>query len=185
MKLGLTSGIVKLADHDPQWEIIAAQTIEQLCKIFGSTAKDIQHIGSTAIKTIKAKPIIDIAVAVDNFEEFESLIPELERNGFSYHGWFLVERITVLNVYEEIESGDKICTHHIHIVKVGSKEWNDHIVFRDYLTAHLSVAKTYEAIKVRLASECTYDEGRKKYNEGKNAFITQIQKNAVEWSCQS
>jgi len=121
MKLGLTSGMVEIVGHEPQWEVIAAQTIKQLRNIFAPAAKDIQHIGSTAIKTIKAKPIIDIAVAVDDFREFEPLVPELERNGFSYRGWFLYERITVLNVYEGSKSGDKICTHHIHIVKVNSK----------------------------------------------------------------
>ena len=181
MKLGLKSNVVELADHEPQWEIIAAQTIEKLWSIFGPTAKDIQHIGSTAIKNIKAKPMIDIAVAVDDFEEFESLIPELEFNGFSYRGWFLIERIYVLNMYEELKSGDKICTHHIHIVKTGSRDWNDHINFRDYLNTHPSVANTYEAIKVELSCKKPYDEGRKKYNDAKNSFIKQTLKDAAVW----
>ena len=58
MRLGLRSGTVELVDHDLRWEMIAAQTIEQLWSVFNSTAKDIQHIGSTAIKGIKAKPMI-------------------------------------------------------------------------------------------------------------------------------
>jgi GrpB-like predicted nucleotidyltransferase (UPF0157 family) len=52
MVLGLKCGVVELADHDPEWEIIAAKTIEQLWNVFGSAAKDIQHSGSTAIKGV-------------------------------------------------------------------------------------------------------------------------------------
>jgi len=110
---------------------------------------------------------------------------ELGSNGFSYRGWFLVERITVLNVYEELKSGEKVTTHHIHIVKVDSSDWNNHINFRDYLNAHPSIAKAYEAIKVKLASEHPYDEDRKKYNDGKNDFINQTLKYAAEWLRQS
>lgn len=181
MSLGLKRNMIVLMDHDPKWEELAKQTVQLLWKIFGPAAKDVQHIGSTAIKTIKAKPIIDIAVAVDHFNEFELLIPDLERNGFSYRGWFIAERITVLNVYDEIKTGETTTTHHIHVVKVGSKEWNDHIRFRDYLNTHPSAAKTYEEIKTKLASKRPYDEDRKKYNEGKNEFIKQTLIEAAAW----
>ncbi|MDR1263696.1 MAG: GrpB family protein [Oscillospiraceae bacterium] len=183
MPLGLKRNIVELIDHDAEWEKLANQTIQRLGEIFGSTAKDIQHIGSTSIKNIKAKPIIDIAVAVNDFEKFKPFISKLESNGFSYHGWFLVERIIVLNVYEDLKSGERVTTHHIHIVKVDSSEWKNHIKFRDYLNAHPSAAKTYEAIKVKLASEHPYDEGRKSYNNGKNDFIIHILNDVTTWLC--
>jgi len=184
MGLGLSSGITELVEYDPEWEKIATNTIEKLWNIFKSTAKDIQHIGSTAIKNIKAKPIIDIAVAVDDFSKFELLIPELECKGFSYHGWFIPERITVLNVYKKLKPNYKVCTHHIHIVIVDSKEWNEHLNFRNYLNKHPAIAKTYEALKIRLAIEHPVDVGREKYNEGKKGFIRQIQKDAAVWACQ-
>ena len=180
MEIGLKSSEVELSDYDPQWEEVAKRTMEKLWDIFKSTAKDIQHIGSTAIR-IKAKPIIDIAVAVYSFNDFESLIPELECNHFSYRGWFIPERITVLNVYGESKTGDRICTHHVHIVKVDSKEWNDHINFRDYINAHPAIAKTYEELKIKLALKHPYDEGRVKYNDGKNDFIVETLKDAATW----
>ena len=181
MSLGLKQNIVELVDHDVKWKIFANQTIQLLWKIFGSTAKDIQHIGSTSIPNIKAKPIIDIAISVEDFKRFEPLIPALEKNGFSYRGWFLVERIMVLNVYKETEASGKIITHHVHVVKADSKEWNDHINFRDYLNAHPSVASEYEVIKTELASIHPYDEERIKYNEGKNDIICKILNNAIAW----
>ena len=185
MSLGLKRNIVELVEHDSEWEKIATQTIQKLWQIFGSAAIDIQHIGSTSIVNIKAKPIIDIAVAVNDFEKFEPLISELEHNGFSYRGWFIFERITVLNVYEELESGDRITTHHIHIVIYNSRDWHEHIIFRDYLNACPSVAKTYETIKTELALKHPYDEDRRNYNDGKNDFIKQTLKDAVAWLHQS
>lgn len=181
MSLGLKRNTVELVDHDTAWEQRANQTIQRLQEIFGPAAKDIQHIGSTSIKTIKAKPIIDIAVAADDFENFEPLIPQLENSGFSYRGWFLVDRITVLNVYEELPSGDRVTTHHIHIVKADGGDWNNHIIFRDYLSAHPFVAKAYEALKIKLASQYPCDQDRKKYNDGKRDFIVQALNDAAAW----
>lgn len=68
MQLGLKRGTVQLEPHDKQWEKVAVQTIEKLKSILGKDAIDIQHIGSTAIPAIKAKPIIDIVVGVDDFK---------------------------------------------------------------------------------------------------------------------
>jgi len=81
MAIGLKRGSVELADHDPEWEQIARETIGQLWRVFGSVAKDIQHVGSTAIKEIKAKPIIDIAVAVESFEAVSGVFPRLDKIG--------------------------------------------------------------------------------------------------------
>lgn len=63
--IGLKRGTVQLCEHKKEWEIEAQNTIARLKEILGDVIKDIQHVGSTSILTIKAKPIIDIAVAVD------------------------------------------------------------------------------------------------------------------------
>ena len=69
MSLGLKRGTVQLEPHDKQWDEAAIQTIKILKSILGDDAIDIQHIGSTAIQAIKAKPIIDIAVGVTDFDK--------------------------------------------------------------------------------------------------------------------
>ena len=66
--IGLKRGTVMLCEHEKEWEIEAQNTIFRLKNILGSVIKDIQHVGSTSIPSIKAKPIIDIALAVDCFE---------------------------------------------------------------------------------------------------------------------
>ena len=65
--IGLKRGTVKLCEHEKEWEFEAQNTISRLKQILGNVIKDIQHVGSTSILSIKAKPIIDIAVAVDVF----------------------------------------------------------------------------------------------------------------------
>ena len=67
--IGLKRGTVQLCEHEKEWEIEAQNTIARLKEILGDLIKDIQHVGSTAILTIQAKPIIDIAVAVDEFDD--------------------------------------------------------------------------------------------------------------------
>jgi GrpB-like predicted nucleotidyltransferase (UPF0157 family) len=82
--IGLKKGIVKLYKHKKQWKKIASDTILSLFEVFGEKAVDIQHVGSTSIVHIKAKPIIDIAVAVNNFDNVKLLIPSLEDIGVIY-----------------------------------------------------------------------------------------------------
>ena len=86
MTLGLKRGTVHLEPHDKQWDEIAAQTIKTLKSILGDDAIDIQHIGSTAIPAIKAKPIIDIVVGTTDFERIMSHNEQLQKKGIFYRG---------------------------------------------------------------------------------------------------
>ena len=182
MVLGLNRGVIKLVEHDPKWKNAANETIKQLWQIFGSVAKDIQHIGSTAIENIKAKPIIDIGVLINDFLEVEELYSELENNGFSNRGLLLNRQSMVFSMGEDIPPDDRITTHYIHIVKSDDTDWRNYVIFRDYLNANASVAKAYEALKIRLASEYTYDKGRLKYTSDKSSFIDQTLYDALIWS---
>ena len=82
--IGLKRGTVQLCEHEKEWEIEAQNTIARLKEILGDGIKDIQHVGSTSILTIKAKPIIDIAIAVDNFDDILAYEKELKDAGFYY-----------------------------------------------------------------------------------------------------
>lgn len=181
MAVGLKRGVVELTDHDIEWEILAADTIERLWHIFGSTAKDIQHVGSTAIKAIKAKPIIDIAVAVEDFAKVEALTPTLESNGFMKRNWYDDTQM-IFAVGYDVPTDDRVTTHFIHIVKTNSTGWNEYIDFRDYLNANSCIAKEYENLKTRLAAENPYDPGREKYLAGKHGFVAAKIEEARIWT---
>lgn len=176
--LGLKRGVVKLYDHEKEWEIEARNTISRLRRILGNVIKDIQHVGSTSIPSIKAKPIIDIALAVDDFEDILAFDEELRANGFFYRPDPQVPIKNQLlfacgSVYEG--TGD-LQTHFIHVVRTNSMDWINYINFRDYLNSSPSVAKEYEKLKVSLALQ---DSSREKYLSGKHDFIVYTLRKAL------
>ncbi|GHU36831.1 hypothetical protein FACS1894105_07860 [Clostridia bacterium] len=178
--IGLRHGTVELADHDPEWENIAAETIQRLSRVLGSAAKDIQHVGSTAIRGIKAKPIIDIAVAVDNFAEVEALTPALEAVEFVYRKKEF-EDTQLLYARGDYSAPDGIVTHFVHVVKTDSRDWSNYLNFRDYMNAHPEDACKYEVLKMRLAAENPTDSDREKYTVGKHDFIVEMLQIAQIW----
>ena len=179
--LGLKRGAVRLYDHEKEWEIEAQNTISRLKGILGNIIKDIQHVGSTSILSIKAKPIIDIAVAVDAFDDILAFEKELRCAGFYYRpGAQASIRDQLLfacgSFYEG--TGD-LQTHFIHVVLTNSMDWMNYINFRDYLNSTPSVAKEYESLKISLALQSPTDSGREEYVRGKHDFIADILRKAL------
>lgn len=179
--IGLKRGTVKLCKHEKAWEVEVQNTIVRLRKILGDVIKDIQHVGSTSIFTIKAKPIIDIALAVDDFDDILAFEKELRDDGFYYRPNAQASLRNQLlfargNYYDG--SGD-LQTHFIHVVLTGSMDWINYINFRDYLNNTPPVAKAYEDLKVSLAEQAPIDGGREKYLKGKHDFIVYTLRKAL------
>ena len=131
--IGLKRGTVKLFNHEKEWELEAQRTIFRLHKILGTAARDIQHVGSTSILTIKAKPIIDIAVAVDNFKDVLALESELKNDGFYYCPNANLKDQLLFACGSYYDGTGDLQTHFIHVVIADSMEWINYINFRDYL----------------------------------------------------
>lgn len=179
--LGLKRGTVQLYEHEKEWEIEAQNTIVRLKGILGDVIRDIQHVGSTSILTIKAKPIIDIAIAVDKFDDILVYEKELKDAGFYYRPnaqASLPDQLLFAcgNFYEG--TGD-LQTHFIHVVLWESMDWINYINFRDYLNKTPSAAKEYEELKVSLAQQAPIDSGREKYLKGKHDFIVYTLRKAL------
>ena len=175
MSLGLKRGIVQLEPHDKQWDEIALQTIKTLKSILGDDAIDIQHIGSTAIQAIKAKPIIDIAVGVTDFDKMMLHNEQLQQEGIFYRGSDVESQL--LYVMGDMEGDTR--THHIHVVKWNDNAWNNYINFRDYLNAFPQKAKEYDLLKLKLAKQ--YASNRILYTSGKQELIDKLLIEAKEW----
>ena len=165
MPLGLKRGTVQLEAHDKQWDEIAIFIIKTLKSILGDDVIDIQHIGSTAIPVIKAKPIIDIVVGVTNFERVMLHNEQLQKEGIFYRGSDVEYQI--LYVMGDMEKD--IRTHHIHVVKWNETEWKNYIHFRDCLNANENIALQYERVKEELESK--YADDRVAYTNGKQEMI--------------
>ena len=168
-------GTVYLEPHQEEWERAAEETIQTLKNILGSVAVDIQHIGSTSIRTISAKPIIDIAIAVNDYELILSKRDELEKAEIVFR--FDERPDQLLFVMGDFEKDTR--SHHIHVVLYGSDEWNNYINFRDYLNSSIEAAKEYEAVKLRLAEQ--YPDDRIAYTDGKQEVINKLLEEARVW----
>ena len=175
MIIGMKRGTVYLEPHQAEWERVAEETIQTLKSILGSIAADIQHIGSTSIRTISAKPIIDIAVAAKDFDGILSMREELRQNGIIYR--FEESTGQLLFVMGDFEKDTR--SHHIHVVLYGSDEWNNYINFRDYLNSNMEAAREYEAVKFSLAEQ--YPDDRIAYTDGKQEVIDRLLVEARVW----
>lgn len=174
-KIGLKRGTVALLPHQMAWERNAENTIKTLKELLGEAAVDIQHVGSTAILAIHAKPIIDIAVGIREMEDIVPYIDLLAQHDIIDRGEDVSgQRLFVMGDFE-----NDTRTHHIHVVKYKSTEWRHYINFRDYLNAYPEKAMLYDACKQNLAQQFADDRGH--YTEGKQELITQLLKEADVW----
>ena len=163
--IGLESGVVKLAAYSAEWKRVFELERASLQAVVGSYALDIQHVGSTSIPGMLAKPIIDIAIAVNDFEEARVCIRPVEGLGYEYRGELGIPRRHYF-----VKGDPRI--FHLHVVEINSMEWQNHLLFRDYLCQHPDLAKEYAELKTRLASQ--YPSDRLAYLDGKAPFIERV-----------
>ena len=124
--LGLPSGQIQLSPYEPGWQILFLEERDRLQASIGEYILDIQHIGSTSIPGMPAKPILDIGIAVTNFEEAVRCIPPMEKLGYRYKGENGIPR------RHYFVKGDPR-TFHVHMVEIESEGWRSNLLFRDYL----------------------------------------------------
>jgi len=165
--IGLKRGVVELRTHNPQWEELFKQEKELISSVIADFLVDIQHIGSTAIPNIVAKPIIDIAVAIDSLDNIEKIIPPLKNIGFIYRG---EQGIPDRHMF--VKGGENYRTHHLHVMQKDHYEWDKHILFRDFLKKHSNDAKQYSELKKLLFIR--FGNDREKYTDSKSEFIQNI-----------
>ncbi len=163
--IGLKRGMVELLPYTAEWRRLFEEENARLRAAVGSYVLDIQHVGSTAIPGMTAKPIIDIGIAVMDFEEAQVCISPIEQLGYEYRGEQGVPR------RHYFVKGDPR-THHIHMNEIGSRDWKDQLFFRDYLIQHPDLAREYAELKNELARRFPTD--REAYLEGKAPFVDRV-----------
>ncbi|KAA0948536.1 GrpB family protein [Sporosarcina sp. ANT_H38] len=169
--LGLNKNVVTLVEHSNNWKALFKVEKDQLNAIIGEHVVDIQHIGSTAIDGIAAKPLLDILVGVKSMEEVQKFDKHKLKEATYYHlGRVKIEGKEVFAKFSNLEALTK--THVLHVVEYGGDWWQKHTFFRDYLNEHPEVAKQYEELKKELAEAFPTDE--RTYTDGKKNFIDKI-----------
>ena len=166
--MGLKIGTVRLEKHNSVWKIEFEREKEKLREIFNDYAISIEHVGSTSVPKISAKPIIDIAVGVNNLKNV-SVIKEMFSNHSDYS---LKENSEDGEILVVKRLREDYTTHLIHIMELNSDRYKDTILFRDYLINFSKERNEYEKLKTELASK--YSDDRKSYTRSKNKFISEV-----------
>jgi len=161
---------VKMANYDPNWPTLFEKEKNLILGAVGCIVVGIEHIGSTAVPGLEAKPIIDILVAVSHLSDARRCIEPLKVLGYEYQ-----PRLEA-DIPERRFFGKGVPPreqhYHLHMVELRSDFWERHLLFRDYLRAHPEVAQEYQRLKTQLAAE--YGRNREGYTEAKTPFIESI-----------
>lgn len=168
--LGQHKTDINVIPYQSHWKFLFEREADLLRSTLGDKALRIEHIGSTSIPGMVAKPIIDIMVAVKSLKEAEELIPVLESNGYEYRTPDTVlERMFFVK-----ESSPMYRTHHLNLTQRDSGFWENQLTFRDYLRVHAEIASEYGDLKKRLAE--TYAHTHQLDPDGKTEFVSRVLK---------
>lgn len=167
----LTEGMkmreVVVVPYDPKWSEMFERESERIRHALEETVVAVHHIGSTAIPSIYAKPIIDLLVQVRDIASVDEQNAQMVSLGYEAMGEFGI----VGRRYFRKERLQKR-THHVHVFAVGSAQVERHLAFRDYLIGHPDAAQAYSKLKRTLARE--YSTDIEKYVDGKGGFIKAV-----------
>ncbi|UNO50799.1 GrpB family protein [Alicyclobacillus acidoterrestris] len=165
---------VELHDYTPTWRSRFEREQKVLAEALGDVALDIQHVGSTSVPGLCAKPIIDIIVGVRSLKQFSVCdIRTLEQLGYVFRGDAgIAGRLF-------FRKGVPRAQFHLSVVAKDGEQWTKHVLFRDYLRHHESDAKAYASLKMTLASQYSHD--RTTYTSRKGPLIAAILRKAYRW----
>lgn len=168
---------IVISDHDPNWSTLFEQERARVQDALGARALTVEHVGSTSVAGLAAKPIIDLLVGVADLEEARShCVEPIKALGYAY-----------LPEYESWLPGELFFrkgppgpwTHHLHMMEPSHPRWDDFVLFRDYLRTHPDVARAYATIKRELAA--SFKDDIAGYRNGKSGFVETTMADARAW----
>ena len=165
--MGLVNGSVKLENVYDTSKVIFEKEKKKLTDIFNENLFEIEHVGSTAVKGLSAKPIVDIAVGINSFNELDKYMSKLNKEytvkeNLDYNEILLIKE----------NQNETFCL--IHIIPINDIRYKNMIRFRDILINNNDILKDYEKLKQELA--INYSNDRKAYTKAKNKFIEKVLK---------
>jgi len=161
--------------HSRAWHDAFLDEANAIMHALGATVVDLQHIGSTAIRNIAAKPTIDMLLFVRDLDELDGKTDALEAMKYEAKGEFGI----VGRRYFRKDDAQGVRTHHLHAFRSGDPEGVRHIAFRDYMNAQPDCASAYGQLKLTLAARHANDA--EAYMDGKYAFVKEHERKALAW----
>lgn len=163
---------VHLEPYDSSWPAAFERERELLQPVLEPwLTGPIEHIGSTAVPGLLAKPVIDIMAAVEGLDASRGALPVVEDVGYRYAPY----RPEVMHWFCKPSPSHR--THHLHLVPFGSRLWIERLAFRDYLRRNRATAEAYAELKTELARRHEFD--REAYTDAKSPFVRRVVERAL------
>jgi GrpB-like predicted nucleotidyltransferase (UPF0157 family) len=167
--------MIYLAPYNSEWPAIFEAEKEVLLKTLGHHIVAFEHIGSTSIPAIHAKPIIDIMIGVECLHDVnDAVISALIAQGYNYIKQYEVNM--PYRRYFQKKNKDGVRTHQIHLVEIKNEFWRRQLLFRNYLRDHPDAAQRYEKLKLELAQQFS---DTNEYASAKSEFCNEIYAKAL------
>jgi GrpB-like predicted nucleotidyltransferase (UPF0157 family) len=166
---------IRVVEYDPAWPAMAAAEIRRIEAAVGETVVRVDHVGSTAVPGLAAKPIIDLQLSVDALEPRARYARPLEGLGYLFAPDPESPDLHFFGLPAE-----RPRTHHLHVCAAGGEHEHRHLALRDYLRAHPDEVEEYAALKRDLVAR--YPEDRLAYIDGKDRYVAALEGRALAWS---
>jgi GrpB-like predicted nucleotidyltransferase (UPF0157 family) len=167
----MPSPAVRLVPYDSTWPLEFSAEADRIAHACQDLPLKLEHIGSTSVPGLAAKPVIDILAGRPGNVSGERYVATFKGIGYEHKGAF---GIPGRNYFRRGSPR----THHVHLVSWSSDLWRDHLLFRDYLRSHADIAREYETLKRELATLYLHD--REQYTDAKGPFIRSIVRRALD-----
>ncbi len=172
---------IKIFDYDPQWSLVFTALERVLETALGNLALSIEHVGSTSVPKLAAKPIIDIDVVIESNARLPEAIQSLAGLGYFHEGDLgIAGREAFGRQGQDVPrdgTGRTWPNHHLYVCVQDSEELARHLAFRDYLRENPAAVLVYEKLKRQLAQQFPHDIDL--YIEGKRTFVEEILERAI------
>jgi GrpB-like predicted nucleotidyltransferase (UPF0157 family) len=169
--------MIKLVAYDPEWPAMFEVEAGEIRRLFGGLALEVEHVGSTAVPGLSAKPVIDIQISVVSLATLDPHLGLLASLGYVHVPLGDFDR--VYPFFQKPASWP--CTHHVHLCESGSEQEARHLAFRDHLRGHPETARQYLELKQSLAAQHhgATQESRESYSLAKTSFVEAVLQNAM------
>jgi GrpB-like predicted nucleotidyltransferase (UPF0157 family) len=166
---------VRIAAYDADWPVRAVEELRRIEEALGAVAVRLEHIGSTAVPGLAAKPILDLQLSVADIGQQARYVEPLEQLGYLF-----VAAPQSPDQHFFAMPPERPRSHHLHVCEAGSRNELRHLAVRDFLRAHEGEAATYAALKRELVARQPRD--RLAYMAGKEAYVAALEARALAWA---
>jgi GrpB-like predicted nucleotidyltransferase (UPF0157 family) len=166
---------IRIVPPDPGWAARARAELDRVAEALGPVALRLEHVGSTAVPGLAAKPILDLQASVADIAARRRYVPALERLGYLF-----VPDPASPDLHLFAKPAERPRSHHLHVCEAGSAQELRHLALRDYLRSHADEAAAYARLKREAAER--FPQDRLAYIEAKERYVRDLEARALQWS---